>query len=278
MPRRLADDIMEMPHLSVRHAKNIVPQRAQMVAAWLTALASMALAFSRTLEATMAQGQRESNTQSAAGASSRTPSSTMQSSSRHDAGAFDVARASGKEEGTITEHERGPGALMRRMMEDMDRMFDTWGFGTPFSPFSSIGLGRLVPTIGRRLWLPQIEVREREGKLVVKADLPGLTKDDVHIELREGALTLRGERRHEQEEEREGRKYSERSYGSFTRTIPVPQGVSAEHVDAAFENGVLTISLALPEGKQARTVPIREGSSSTEGDFNPSSSGDIGRA
>jgi hypothetical protein len=49
-------------------------------------------------------------------------------------------------------------------------------------------------------------------------------------------------------------------------------------VDAAFENGVLTISLALPEGKQARTVPIREGSSSTEGDFNPSSSGDIGRA
>jgi HSP20 family protein len=157
-----------------------------------------------------------------------------------------------------------PFAMMSRMMEDMDRMFDDFGLGGMLAPFrqarsmGEMGGGRGLPS----LWSPRIELGERNGQLVVKADLPGVTKDDIRVELREDTLIIEGERRQEQQEQREGVSYTERSYGSFTRAIPLPQGVQADDVDARFENGVLEVCLKLPQQQQrGRSVEIKSGSS-----------------
>jgi HSP20 family protein len=96
-----------------------------------------------------------------------------------------------------------PFALMRRVAEDMDRMFESFGFGR----------GRFAePELA--VWAPEIEVFEREGQFVVRADLPGLKKEDVRVEVTENALLLEGERQKEHEERREGFYRSERSYGA----------------------------------------------------------------
>ncbi|WP_437315736.1 Hsp20/alpha crystallin family protein [Sorangium sp. So ce385] len=161
-----------------------------------------------------------------------------------------------------------PFTMMRRMMEDMDRMFEDFGFGGTLSPFrqsrslAEQGGGRGPSSFGGGLWSPHIEVGEREGQLVVKADLPGVTKDDIRVELHDDALIIEGERRQEQQEQREGVSYSERSYGSFMRSIPLPQGVRADDVDARFENGVLEVCLKLPQQQRGRTVQIKSGGGS----------------
>ena len=103
------------------------------------------------------------------------------------------------------------------------------------------------------VWSPQIETFEREGQLVVRADLPGLKKDDVNVEITDDAITISGERRNEDEERREGYYRSERSYGSFFRSIPLPEGVNAEDANATFNNGVLEITMqAVKETNRGR--------------------------
>jgi HSP20 family protein len=141
----------------------------------------------------------------------------------------------------------------------MDRLFDDFlGLGSGLSrPFS--GRRDLGRSAGQDLWYPQVEVRERDGKLVVSADLPGARKEDVHVEIRDKALVLEGERRQESEENREGYYRSERSYGRFFRTIPLPDGVNPEQAEASFKDGVLEISLPLPKSEppQGRKIEVR---------------------
>lgn len=160
-----------------------------------------------------------------------------------------------------------PFSFMRRFGEEMDRLFDDFGFGR----------GRLAPSFGRDFfpagfgdfgqtgWSPQVEVFEREGQLVVRADLPGLTKDDVKVEVADGALTISGERKSEHEEKGEGFYRSERSYGSFYRQISLSEGVSAEDARATFNNGVLEISMQAPQRQsRSRRLEITEGGSGQE--------------
>lgn len=156
-----------------------------------------------------------------------------------------------------------PFTFMRRFSEEMDRLFEDFGFGR----------GLLAPSFGRELdrfgeqfnWSPQVEVIEREGQLIVRADLPGMTKDDINVDITDDALIIRGERRNEREENEEGYYRTERSYGSFYRSIPLPEGVNAEAASATFRNGVLEITMPAPEraGQQRRQLEIREG---TEGE------------
>jgi HSP20 family protein len=160
-----------------------------------------------------------------------------------------------------------PFAFMRRFTEEMDRLFEDFGFGR----------GWLMPSFGRELfpagfgelgqplWSPQVEVFERGGQLVVRADLPGLTKEDVKVEVTDGALTISGERRQEQEERGEGFYRSERSYGSFYRQIPLPEGVNADDAQATFRGGVLEISMRAPQRRpRGRRLEIKEGGSGEE--------------
>lgn len=142
----------------------------------------------------------------------------------------------------------------------IDRFFDDFlgygglGRGSSLSS-SSRDLGR---TTGQSLWYPQVEVRERDGKLVVCADLPGMRKEDVHVEVRDKALILEGERRQESEQREEGFYRSERSYGRFHRTIPLPEGVNPEQAQANFKDGVLEITVPLPQRQstQGRRIEI----------------------
>lgn len=153
---------------------------------------------------------------------------------------------------------RSPFAVMRRFNEEMDRLFQEFGFGGGF-PGSS--LGREMSMFGEHapsMWSPQVEVFERAGELVVRADLPGLKKDEVQVDITDNALVIRGERRSEREEEEEGYYRTERSYGSFYRAIPLPEGVDTENAEANFRNGVLEITMAAPERAGRRRLEIKE--------------------
>jgi HSP20 family protein len=149
-----------------------------------------------------------------------------------------------------------PFQMMRSLVDDMDRFFDDflgWG-GTSRSrlPSPSSGLQSLTggTGVGGGLWYPQIEVSERGGNLVVCADLPGLKKEDIRLEIHDDYLLLEGERRHEQEQQEEGFYRSERSYGHFYRTVPLPEGVNPEQAKANFKDGVLEVTLPLPPREQ----------------------------
>ena len=108
------------------------------------------------------------------------------------------------------------------------------------------------------LFNPRIDIFEKNGKLVLRADLPGMTKDDVKVEITDQAITIDGERKHEHEEHDEGVYRSERGYGRFHREIPLPEGAKPETATANFKNGVLEISLEAPQHKEkARRLDIQ---------------------
>lgn len=170
----------------------------------------------------------------------------------------------------------GPFSIMRRLSDEMDRLFENFGFGRPFSP-SQQGGGWDVGEYGENLpsmWSPHIEVCERDGKLHIEADLPGMKRDDIQVRVEQDQVIIQGERRHEQKQERRGYYRSERSYGSFYRTIPLPEGTNAESATATFRDGVLEIDLDMPrQQERGRTLEIREGGSSSSGGYAGTGSG-----
>jgi HSP20 family protein len=153
-----------------------------------------------------------------------------------------------------------PFSYMRRFSEELDRLFGDFGLGGGLAAGFGREFGGLADLEGS-MWLPQVETFEREGKLFIRADLPGLTKDDISVDITDDAIKIRGERRQENEENEEGYYRSERSYGSFYREIPLPSGVNGEEANATFRNGVLEITMLAP-ARQAgsRRIAIGEGS------------------
>jgi HSP20 family protein len=103
-------------------------------------------------------------------------------------------------------------------------------------------------------------MKEVNGKLLVSAELPGLKKEDIKVQVSDDALILEGERKQEKEEKREGYYHSERSYGRFYRSIPLPEGATLDKASAEFINGILEVSIPVAETKQKRLeVPVCEG-------------------
>ena len=131
--------------------------------------------------------------------------------------------ARGRQSTSLGAELESPFAMMRRMMEDMDSWF---------------GTGRTSSTRG---FTPALEVCEKDGKLLVRADLPGLKREDVRVHVDEDGLCIEGERKTEHEETRGGYFHSERSYGSFQRRIPLPRGADVSTCDASFDDGVLEV-------------------------------------
>jgi HSP20 family protein len=107
-------------------------------------------------------------------------------------------------------------------------------------------------------WSPQIEAFQRGDEFVVRADLPGLEKKDVTVEVRDDCLVIDGERSKDYEKEEEGYYSSERTYGRFHRTVPIPEGAIADSVKASFKNGVLEVMMKAPprEASRGRRVDI----------------------
>lgn len=144
--------------------------------------------------------------------------------------------------------ERGsPFGLLQRFSDEIDRVFDDFGFNR-----GGFGPRRVQwPSLFERAsqataWNPAVEVFQRGSELVVRADLPGLRKDDVKVELKDDGIVIQGERRREHTEEH-GTFYStERSYGSFERWIALPEGAMTDQAKATFKNGVLEVTMPAP--------------------------------
>ncbi|HKR88903.1 MAG TPA: Hsp20/alpha crystallin family protein [Phenylobacterium sp.] len=126
---------------------------------------------------------------------------------------------------------------------EMDRLFDD--FFAPAEP-RSFGGGATAQS----MVMPSIDVHETDQAYTISAELPGIDPKDVELDLRDNALTLRGEKRSEKKEEDGGRRYSERSFGRFERTIPLAAEVDADNIEARFENGLLKVML--PKNAKAR--------------------------
>jgi HSP20 family protein len=111
---------------------------------------------------------------------------------------------------------------------------------------------------GRR-WVPPIDLVEAEDHFVLKADLPGLAEGDVNIEVQDGTLTISGERKAEHEQREKGWYRIERSFGSFNRSLTLPDGVDPDRIDASFANGVLEVRIPKPEERKPRRISISGG-------------------
>jgi HSP20 family protein len=159
-----------------------------------------------------------------------------------------------------------PFEFMTRISDEMDRTFERLfsDFGIPRRSWLSRTPFRSIQREG--VWAPRIEAFQKGDRFIVRADLPGLKKDDVQVEMTDDAITIHGERREEREEEREGYYHSEREYGQFSRTIPLPEGTISESAQATFKNGVLEISMQAPpaEASRGRRLEINEASDGGE--------------
>ena len=117
---------------------------------------------------------------------------------------------------------------------------------------------------GRR-WVPPVDLVEAEDHFVLKADLPGLSEEDVSIEVQDGALTISGERAAEHESRERGWYRIERSFGSFNRSLTLPEGVDPDGITAKFDRGVLEVHIPKPEQRKPRRVQISAGAHNGNG-------------
>lgn len=145
----------------------------------------------------------------------------------------------------------GPFGLMRQMQDEVDRWFGRMGFEGPSSWMS-----RASQKLGE--WTPAVDAFQRGNEFVVRADVPGMSRNDLTVEVGDDALTICGERRHDKQEEREGVFWSERSHGRFCRVVPLPPGAISDSAKANFTNGVLEVVIQAPseESRRGRKIDI----------------------
>jgi HSP20 family protein len=146
--------------------------------------------------------------------------------------------------------ETAPVPLFRQFARDLDSLLDRFGVG--FEPFKRFELTK-------GFWVPDVEVFERGGELVVRADLPGLKKEDITLDVTETELVIRGERKEVKEEKGDGFYRSERRYGEFLRAIPLPDGVTIDKANAVVRDGVLEVKMPIAKIEQkTRRLEIQE--------------------
>ena len=131
---------------------------------------------------------------------------------------------------------------------EMNRLFDGF-FGNR--------TGERARAVGR--WVPAMDLLERGDEFVLRADLPGVAQDGVGIEIKDGVLQISGERKSEHEEEGESYYRAERAFGSFTRTLTLPEGVDPDAVAARFADGVLEVRIPKPAERKPHRVAIETG-------------------
>ena len=143
-----------------------------------------------------------------------------------------------------------PGREVDTLQSEVNRVFDAFFGGNATAP--------------TRRWVPAMDLAETEDELILRADLPGLGRDDVALEVKDGTLTVSGERKAEHDEQTEGFYRVERAFGSFSRSLSMPRGVDPDAVTADFADGVLEVLIPKPEERKPRRVEIAAGSRDRE--------------
>jgi HSP20 family protein len=128
------------------------------------------------------------------------------------------------------------------MRDDMDRLFE-------------IFFGR-QPQAMDELWRPSIDIEENNGNLMVRAEIPGMSKDEIKVSVKEDLLKISGERKQENETKDKTFHRIERSYGKFERFIRLPSEVDADKVKASYKDGVLNVTLPKPESMKPKQVDV----------------------
>jgi HSP20 family protein len=138
---------------------------------------------------------------------------------------------------------------LNTLQSEMNRLFNTL-FD---APAGGNGGGTL------RRWIPAMDLVETDEDFVLRSDLPGLSEEDVNIELEDNVLTVSGERKSEHEDHKEGYYRVERASGSFSRSLTLPEGVDPSKIKASFDRGVLEVRIPKPEERKPRKVAISVG-------------------
>ncbi|MFN7139129.1 MAG: Hsp20/alpha crystallin family protein [Limisphaerales bacterium] len=132
---------------------------------------------------------------------------------------------------------------LAQLRDEMDRIFD-------------FPLGEIASQRFFNEWAPAVDLYEDKDNLIVKAELPGMKKEEIDVSLHDGALTITGERRHE--EKREGTTHrTERFYGKFQRTVTLPTLVEGDRVKANYKDGVLTVTLPKAEEAKPKQIAVQ---------------------
>ena len=145
-----------------------------------------------------------------------------------------------------------PFAEMARWERDMERRFGNLLSGR----FQSLFDERSWPGSNLELTEPAIDMYEENDQIVVKAEMPGLSKDDIQISVTDNILTIKGEKKKEEEDRGKDYYRSERAYGAFIRTLPLPAEINADKVQAIFKNGLLEIRLPKSETAKKKEIKI----------------------
>ncbi len=143
------------------------------------------------------------------------------------------------------------------------RILDPWrDFGTLQERINRMfdeTMRALSPQEGEELergaWMPAVDIHETDNEYVVKADLPGLKKEDIQIDLKDSTLTLKGEKRFEEKVSKDNYIRTERAYGTFVRSFTLPHNVDSEKIKASYKDGVL--ELTLPKKEEAKPKQIK---------------------
>jgi HSP20 family protein len=143
-----------------------------------------------------------------------------------------------------------PARELQAIQQEMNRLF-----GSAYPQ----GNGANGATASR--WIPPMDVAEDEEHFVLRADLPGVEETNVNVELEDNVLTISGERKSDTEERRDGYHRIERAYGTFSRSLTLPEGIDPEAIGASFSKGVLEVRIAKPEQRKPRKVAISVGDS-----------------
>jgi len=135
------------------------------------------------------------------------------------------------------------------LQKEIDRLFDDFGRGFPtFPAFGNGGMNNMVPTM---------DVAETDKEIEITAELPGLEEKDVQINLSDNVLTVRGEKKAEKEQKDKNYRLVERSYGSFERSLELPEGVNPDAIKATIDKGVLKVVVPKPAPAQAKKIEVK---------------------
>jgi HSP20 family protein len=143
---------------------------------------------------------------------------------------------------------------LNTIQSEVNRLFNTFFDAPP---------GNGAPAYRR--WVPAMDLVERDDEFVLRADLPGLSENDVSVELEDNVLTISGERKSEHEERNEGFYRVERATGSFVRRLTLPEGIDPSAIKASVERGVLEVRIPKPEERKPHKVEITVGGGAIEG-------------